>query len=127
MVTFFKRPAEEDELDARIAVLSRRGQPLANPPDPPRVPVPPVTQDNRRATAPEITGSTVLDIAPVVVPDIDRSEAPTPLPTAVSVSNLSEEDRSLHAPEENDPPLRDSRPRLQSAAEWELPNGRCPA
>jgi pilus assembly protein CpaF len=100
MVTFFKRPAAEDELDARIAVLSRRGQPLANPPDPPRVPVPPVTQDNRRATAPEITGSTVQDIAPVVVPDIDRSEAPTPLPTAVSVSNLSEEDRFLLAREE---------------------------
>jgi hypothetical protein len=100
MVTFFKRPAAEDGLDARIAVLSRRGQPLANPPDPPRAPVPPVTQDNRRATAPEITGSTVLDIAPVVVPDIDRSEAPTPLPTAVSVSNLSEEDRFLLAREE---------------------------
>jgi pilus assembly protein CpaF len=100
MVTFFKRPAAEDGLDARIAVLSRRGQPLANPPDPPRAPVPPVTQDNRRATAPEITGSTVLDIAPVVVPDIDRSQAPTPLPTAVSASNLSEEDRFLLALEE---------------------------
>ena len=100
MVTFFKRPAAEDGLDARIAVLSRRGQPLANPPDPPRAPVPPVTQDNRRATAPEITGSTVLDIAPVVVPDIDRSQAPTPLPTAVSASNLSEEDRFLLAREE---------------------------
>jgi pilus assembly protein CpaF len=100
MVAFFKRPAAEDGLDARIAVLSRRGQPLANPPDPPRAPVPPVTQDNRRATAPEITGSTVQDIAPVVVPDIDRSEAPTPLPTAVSVSNLSEEDRFLLAREE---------------------------
>ena len=100
MVTFFKRPAAEDGLDARIAVLSRRGQPLANPPDPPRAPVPPVTQDNRRATAPEITGSTVLGIAPVVVPDIDRSEAPTPLPTAVSASNLSEEDRFLLAREE---------------------------
>ena len=100
MVTFFKRPAAEDELDARIAVLSRRGQPLANPPDPPRVPVPPVTQDNRRATAPEITGSTVLDIAPVVVPDIDRSQAPTPMPTALSASNLSEEDRFLLALEE---------------------------
>jgi pilus assembly protein CpaF len=100
MVAFFKRPAAEDGLDARIAVLSRRGQPPANPPDPPRAPVPPVTQDNRRATAPEITGSTVLDIAPVVVPDIDRSEAPTPLPTAVSASNLSEEDRFLLAREE---------------------------
>jgi pilus assembly protein CpaF len=98
MVTFFKRPAAEDGLDARIAVLSRRGQPLANPPDPPRTPR--VTQDNRRATAPEITGSTVLDIAPVVVPDIDRSQAPTPLPTAVSASNLSEEDRFLLAREE---------------------------
>jgi pilus assembly protein CpaF len=100
MVTFFKRPAAEDGLDARIAVLSRRGQPLANPLDPPRAPVPPVTQDNRRATAPEITGSTVLDITPVVVPDIDRSQAPTPLPTAVSASNLSEEDRFLLALEE---------------------------
>jgi pilus assembly protein CpaF len=100
MVTFFKRPAAEDGLDARIAVLSRRGQPLANPPDPPRAPVPPVTQDGRRATAPEIAGSTVLDIAPVVVPDIDRSQAPTPLPTAVSASSLSEEDRFLLAREE---------------------------
>jgi pilus assembly protein CpaF len=100
MVTFFKRPAAEDGLDARIAVLSRRGQPLANPPDPPRAPVPPVTQDDRRATAPEIAGSTVLDIAPVVVPDIDRSQAPTPLPTAVSASSLSEEDRFLLAREE---------------------------
>src|ERR1700730_6821693 len=99
MVAFFKRPAAEDGLDARIAVLSRRGQPLANPPDPPRAPVPPVTQDNRRTTAPEITGSTVLDIAPVV-PDIDRSEAPIPLPTAISASNLSEEDRFLLAREE---------------------------
>jgi pilus assembly protein CpaF len=99
MVTFFKRPAAEDGLDARIAVLSRRGQPLGNPPDPPRAPVPRATQDNRRATAPEITGSIVLDIAPVV-PDIDRSEAPTPLPTGVSASNLSEEDRFLLALEE---------------------------
>src|ERR1700730_13013435 len=100
MVTFFKRPAAEEGLDARFAVFSTGAQPLANPPDPPRVPVPPVTQDNRRATAPEITGPTVLDIAPVVVRDIDRSQAPTPLPTALSASNLSEEDRFLLALEE---------------------------
>ena len=100
MVAFFKRPAAEDGLDARIAVLSRRAQPLANPPDPVPAPVPPVTSDNRRARAPEITGSTVPDIAPVAVPDIDPRAAPTPLPTAISPPNLSEEDRFLLACEE---------------------------
>jgi pilus assembly protein CpaF len=99
MVAFFKRPAAEDGLDARIAVLSRRSQPLANPADPARAPVPLVTPDDRRATAPEFTGSTV-DIARVVAPDVDPSPAPTPLPTAVSPSGLSEEDRFLLAREE---------------------------
>ena len=41
MVAFFKRPAAEDGLDARIAVLSRRAQPLAKPPDPEPTPLPP--------------------------------------------------------------------------------------
>ncbi|HEV2685996.1 MAG TPA: hypothetical protein VGW79_05115, partial [Actinomycetota bacterium] len=89
-----------DTLDARIAVLSRRGQPLANPPDPARAPVPPVTSDDRRATASEITGSTMLDIAPVVVPDVDPSAAPTPPPSPVSPPTLTDEDRFLLAREE---------------------------
>jgi hypothetical protein len=100
MVGFFKRPAAEDGLDARIAVLSRRAQPLANPPDPALAPVPPVTSDDRRATASEITGSTTLDIAPVVVPDVKASAVPTPPPSPVSPSNLTDEDRFLLAREE---------------------------
>src|ERR1700730_16600425 len=100
MVAFFKRPGAEDGLDARIAVLSRRAQPLANPPDLPLAPVPPVPSDNRRATAPEIIGSRELDVAAVVVPDVDPSAAPTPLPTAVSQPNITDEDRFLLAREE---------------------------
>jgi pilus assembly protein CpaF len=100
MVAFFKRPEAEDGLDARIAVLSRRAQPLANPPDLPLAPVAPVPSDNRHATAPEIIGSTELDVAAVVVPDVDPSAAPTPLPTAVSQPNITDEDRFLLAREE---------------------------
>ncbi len=77
MVAFFKRPAAEDGLDARIAVLSRRAQPLADPPDPELAPLAPATPDNSRATAPDI------DIA-VPVAEIAPATAPTPMPTAVS-------------------------------------------
>jgi pilus assembly protein CpaF len=100
MVAFFKRPGAEDGLDARIAVLSRRAQPLANPPDLPLAPVPPIPSDNRRATAPEITGSTEPDVAVVVLPEVDPSAVPTPLPTAVSSPNITDEDRFLLAREE---------------------------
>ncbi len=100
MVAFFKRPAAEDGLDARIAVLSRRSQPLANPADPARAPVPLVTPDDRRATASEITSSTMLDIAPVVVPDVEPSAVPTSPPSPVSPSNLTDEDSFLLAREE---------------------------
>lgn len=93
MVGFFKRPAAEDGLDARIAVLSRRAQPLANPPDPALGPLPAATPDNRGATASEITGSAVPDITPVVVPDVDPAAAPNPMPTGGSSPDLSEEDR----------------------------------
>jgi pilus assembly protein CpaF len=100
MVAFFKRPAAEDGLDARIAVLSRRSQPLANPADPARAPVPLVTPDDRRATASEITSSTMLDIAPVVVPDVEPSAVPKSPPSPVSPSNLTDEDSFLLAREE---------------------------
>ena len=101
MVGFFKRPAAEDGLDARIAVLSRRAQPLANPPDPALAPLPPATPDNgRRATAPEITREAVRNLAPVSVPDTGDAAAPKPVATAVSPPALSEEDRFLLAREE---------------------------
>jgi pilus assembly protein CpaF len=76
MVAFFKRPTPEDQLDARIAVLSRRAQPLAKTTDPAPVPAP--VQD---------TGLPV-DVAPI-------PEPPPPL-----VSDASEEDRLLLAREE---------------------------
>ena len=100
MVAFFKRPAAEDGLDARIAVLSRRAQPLANPPDRAPAPMPPATPDNRRATAPEITRAAVSNTSPVSAPDTGHAEAPKPASTAVSPPDLSEEDRFLLAREE---------------------------
>jgi pilus assembly protein CpaF len=92
MVGFFKRPAAEDGLDARIAVLSRRSQPLANPPDPAPAPVPPATPDNRLATTPEIDRA--------ALPEAGPAAPPNPVPTAVSPATLSEEDRFLLAREE---------------------------
>ena len=100
MVGFFKRPAAEDGLDARIAVLSRRAQPLADPADPARAPLPPPTPVNRRATAPEITRAAVPDTALVSAPAAGDGSAPKPVPTAVSPPDLSEEDRFLLASEE---------------------------
>jgi pilus assembly protein CpaF len=100
MVAFFKRPAAEDGLDARIAVLSRRAQPLADPADPAPAPVPPRSPDNERATAPEITRAAAPNIAPVAGPDTRPATPPAPLPTAVSPPALSEEDRFLLAREE---------------------------
>ena len=76
MVAFFKRPAAEDTLDARIAVLSRRATPVAAPPD--RTPAP--------APAPES--------APEAAPAI----AAVPDPTFPA--ELSEEDRLLLGREE---------------------------
>jgi pilus assembly protein CpaF len=76
MVAFFKRPPPEDALDARIAVLSRRAQPLTNTRDPAPVPAP--IQD----LPVEAAAAHVL--------------APPP-PTALEVS---EEDRFLLAREE---------------------------
>jgi pilus assembly protein CpaF len=100
MVAFFKRPAAEDGLDARIAVLSRRAQPLADPADPARAPTPPGIPDNKRSAGPEITRAAVPNIAPVAVLDT-AAEAPLqPLPTAVLPPALSDEDRFLLAREE---------------------------
>jgi pilus assembly protein CpaF len=98
MVAFFKRPAAEDGLDARIAVLSRRAQPLVDPPDPALGPLEPATPDNKRATA-EITRAAVPNIAFVAVPETGPATPPQPVPTAVSPT-LSEEDRFLLAREE---------------------------
>src|SRR3954470_19167896 len=100
MVGFFKRPAAEDGLDARIAVLSRRAQPLADPPDPPPEPLPPVPPDDRRAAAPEITRNPAPPRPPVSVRDTSHTAAPKPMPAAVSPPALSEEDRFLLAREE---------------------------
>jgi pilus assembly protein CpaF len=99
MVAFFKRPAAEDGLDARIAVLSRRAQPLANPPDPALEPLPPAAPDNKRATAPEIARTAAPSMAPVSAPD-SGDAAPEPVPIAVSPPALSDEDRFLLAREE---------------------------
>src|SRR2546423_7869094 len=100
MVGFFKRPAAEDGLDARVAVLSRRAQPLANPPDPALEPLPPAALDNKRATAPEIAHTAAPKMTPVSVPETGHAAAPEPVPIAVSPQALSEEDRFLLAREE---------------------------
>jgi hypothetical protein len=99
MVGFFKRPAAEDTLDARIAVLSRRAKPPANPTDP-ATSLPSVVPDDADATAAESTGAAMLDIAPVAVPHIAAAAASPRMPTAVSPPALSEEDRFLLAREE---------------------------
>jgi pilus assembly protein CpaF len=100
MVAFFKRPAAEDGLDARIAVLSRRAQPLADPADPAPAPTPPGIPDNKRSTGPEITRAAAPNIAPVAVPDTAAAAPLQPFPTAVSPPALSDEDCFLLAREE---------------------------
>jgi pilus assembly protein CpaF len=99
MVAFFKRPAAEDTLDARIAVLSRRTQSPANALDL-ATSLPAVVPDNAEATAPEITGAGRPEIAPAAVSQIAAATALTRMPTAVSPPALSEEDRFLLAREE---------------------------
>ena len=99
MVGFFKRPGGDETLDARIAVLSRRAQPLVNAPDPPppgrTVVVPP--------PRPEV------EMPPATVPEpgaeLDRDSAtpaviPTRLPTAATPPDIAPEDRFLLAREE---------------------------
>jgi pilus assembly protein CpaF len=99
MVGFFKRPAAEDTLDARIAVLSRRAKPPANAPDP-ATSFAPVVPDSADATAPEITGAARPEIAPAATLDIAVAAAPARMPKAVSPPALSDEDRFLLAREE---------------------------
>ena len=100
MVAFFKRPAAEDGLDARIAVLSRRAQPVADAPDPAPEPVPPAAPDDKHASAPEIARTAAPNMAPVSVPHTGEAAAPKPAPTAVSPPALSDEDRFLLTREE---------------------------
>jgi len=97
MVAFFKRPVAEDTLDARIAVLSRRAQPLVNTSDPPVAPPSPAAPVP--ATGPGIARPAVLEIVPPAAPEIAPAAAP-PLPTVVPASDLSEEDRFLLVREE---------------------------
>jgi len=99
MVAFFKRPVAEDTLDARIAVLSRRAQPLVNTPDPPVAPPSPAVPDKAPATGPGIARPAVLEIVPPAAPEIAPAAVP-PLPTVVPTSDLSEEDRFLLVREE---------------------------
>ena len=82
MVAFFKRPAPEDALDARIAVLSRRGQPLAD------------------ATASAAVPAPVPNIVPGAAPDTAPAAEPAPRQTAPAPQIVSEEDRFLLAREE---------------------------
>jgi pilus assembly protein CpaF len=98
MVAFFKRPAAEDTLDARIAGLSRRAQPLVNAPD--LAPLSPAVQDRASPTMPQITHAAVLDFAPAGALDTATSAAATPPPPAAPPPDLSEEDRFLLAREE---------------------------
>jgi pilus assembly protein CpaF len=99
MVAFFKRPAAEDTLDARIAVLSRRAQPPANASDP-ATSLPAVVPDDAEVTAPETTEAGWPEIPPAAAPQIAAAAALTRMPTAVSPPALSEEDRFLLAREE---------------------------
>jgi pilus assembly protein CpaF len=76
VVALFKRPSAEDALDARIATLSRRAQPLAN----------------RSGQAPPP--------APASIQDNDQIIAAQPLTAPALPPALSEEDRLLLAREE---------------------------
>jgi pilus assembly protein CpaF len=74
LVTFYKRPPAENTLDARIAVLSRRGMPVANAP----------------GSAPVSAPEPVPDTAPVLAA----------VSSLASPTEISEEDRLLLAREE---------------------------
>jgi pilus assembly protein CpaF len=96
MVAFFKRPAGEETLDARIAVLSRRAQPLVNAPDPPPKPQSPVPEpDKGSAVLPGNTRAAVFDVAPASAP-----KTPPAAASPASPSDLSDEDRFLLVREE---------------------------
>jgi pilus assembly protein CpaF len=91
MVAFFKRPATEDDtLDARIAVLSRRAQPLVNTPDP--VPLPADVPNIVPGAPPKTISDAALGIA--------RAPEPASPPTSPVSHDVSEEDRYLLAREE---------------------------
>jgi pilus assembly protein CpaF len=84
MVAFFKRPTVEDPLDARIAGLSARRQPMISVPTPAPAPV----SDPAPETAP------ISALAPVV------DTALAPIPSAAPAPDVSEEDRFLLIREE---------------------------
>src|SRR5262249_4785930 len=96
---FFKRPGGDDTLDARIAVLSRRAQPLVNASDPP----PPA----RTVVVPP--PQAVIETPPAAVPEpeteLGQNSATaalilTPPPTGATPPDLTPEDRFLLAREE---------------------------
>jgi pilus assembly protein CpaF len=74
MVAFPKRPVTENGLDARIAALSRRAQPLVGAPDPVTPPAP--------------------------IQDLALPPAPDPAPAVPALLEVSEEDRLLLVREE---------------------------
>jgi pilus assembly protein CpaF len=82
MVAFFKRPTVEDGLDARIAVLSARRQPVISAPTPAPV------GDTAPATEPISAAAPVVDTAPA------------PIPSPALAPDASEEERFLLIREE---------------------------
>jgi pilus assembly protein CpaF len=83
MVAFFKRPTAEDTLDARIAVLSRRAQPLAKGPEATPEPASPRGPVSSRSAGPVA--------APAPAPGLSPSTVPP---------DITEEDRLLLARED---------------------------
>jgi hypothetical protein len=99
MVGLFKRPAGDDTLDARIAVLSRRAQPLVNAPEPAPVAPPDVVPQTSRPLV-EAGRVRAPEIAIAAAPAIAASAASRLLAATTLPQDLTEEDRFLLAREE---------------------------
>jgi hypothetical protein len=84
MVAFFKRPTVEDPLDARIAGLSARRQPVISVP----TPAPAPGSDPAPETAPISAAAPVVDTAPA------------PIPSPALAPDVSEDERFLLIREE---------------------------
>src|SRR5215471_15366257 len=90
MVAFFKRPSPEETLDARIALLSRRAQPL------------PAATNGALAPAVSPPDDIPLELVPdaIAEPIADTTLIPPAPATPAATSELSVEDRLLLAQEE---------------------------
>jgi pilus assembly protein CpaF len=98
MVGFFKRPSGDDALDARIAVLSRRAQPLVDAPD-----QLPTARAVELPPAPRPAPETVPAVPEAVLeaaPNTIAAVVPLPVPALPSPQDLTAEDRFLLAREE---------------------------